>query len=80
MDYTIKNFNCTLKVSELDAVMNGFVSAAKDGTFKEKGFPGSTYVMSKIGLSTLTRIQQQVGGQSKACEDVICVRQIFAGL
>ena len=39
--------------------MTEFVASAKDGTFAEKGFKGTTYGMSKVGLSALTRIQQQ---------------------
>ena len=32
---------------------------AKDGTFRQKGWPGSTYVVSKVGVSALTRIQHR---------------------
>merc|ERR1719244_817333 len=39
--------------------MREFVAKAKDGTWKEAGWPGSTYVVSKIGQSALTRIQQR---------------------
>ena len=39
--------------------MTEFVASAKDGTYAEKGFKGTTYGMSKVGLSALTRIQQQ---------------------
>ena len=49
----------TLTVKELEDMMEQFIAAAKDGTAKEKGFPGSTYATSKIGLSALSRIQQQ---------------------
>ena len=47
------------QVKELDDIMTQFVGSAKDGTFAEKGFKGTTYGMSKVGLSALTRIQQQ---------------------
>ena len=46
-------------MKELDDIMTEFVASAKDGTFAEKGFKGTTYGMSKVGLSALTRIQQQ---------------------
>ena len=49
----------TLTVEELDGLMNQFIQAAEDGTFKEKGWGGSTYVASKVGLSALSRIQQR---------------------
>ena len=49
----------TLTIEELDTLMNQFIQAAEDGTFKEKGWGGSTYVASKVGLSALSRIQQR---------------------
>ena len=42
--------------------MTEYVESAKDGSYIEKGFkagPLSAYSMSKVGLSALTRIQQQ---------------------
>jgi carbonyl reductase 1 len=33
--------------------------AANDGTHAEKGWPNSTYVVSKVGVSALARIQQR---------------------
>ena len=48
-----------LTVKELDEIMRQFVESAKDGTYAEKGFKSTTYGMSKVGLSALTRIQQQ---------------------
>ena len=50
----------TLTVEELDSLMKQFIEAAEDGTFKEKGWGGSTYVASKVGLSALSRIQQRL--------------------
>ena len=38
----------TLTVDELDALANQFISAATDGTYKEKGWPSSTYAVSKV--------------------------------
>ncbi|XP_069959513.1 carbonyl reductase [NADPH] 1 isoform X3 [Cherax quadricarinatus] len=49
----------TLTEEELCELMNQFVKKAKDGTWKESGWPNSTYVVSKIGVSALTRIQQR---------------------
>ena len=49
----------TLAVEELDGLMKEFMAAAEDGTFREKGWGGSTYVASKVGLSALSRIQQR---------------------
>jgi carbonyl reductase 1 len=50
----------TLNAEELDSLMKQFIEAAEDGTFKEKGWGGSTYVASKVGLSALSRIQQRL--------------------
>lgn len=36
-----------------------FTRLAKEGTWHEHGWPNSTYVVSKVGLSALTRIQQR---------------------
>ena len=49
----------TLASNELDELMNQFMDASKDGSFKEKGWGSSTYAASKVGLSALTRIQQR---------------------
>jgi len=49
----------TLTVKELNEMMTQFVESAKDGTHEEKGFKNTAYGMSKVGLSALTRIQQQ---------------------
>ena len=50
----------TLTVEELDSLMNQFITASEDGTFKKQGWGGSTYVASKVGLSALSRIQQRL--------------------
>ena len=47
------------QVQELDGIMTQFVESAKDETYEEKGFKSTAYGMSKVGLSALTRIQQQ---------------------
>ena len=39
--------------------MAQFVESAKDGTHEEKGFKNTAYGIAKVGLSALTRIQQQ---------------------
>ncbi|XP_069191088.1 carbonyl reductase [NADPH] 3 isoform X2 [Procambarus clarkii] len=49
----------TLTEGELSELMNQFIKKAKDGTYKEAGWPSSTYVVSKVGVSALTRIQQR---------------------
>ncbi len=48
----------TLSPSQLSLMMNDFVSAAETGTHAEQGWPSNTYVVSKVGLSALSRIQQ----------------------
>ncbi|XP_042211453.1 carbonyl reductase [NADPH] 1-like, partial [Homarus americanus] len=49
----------TLTEQELGDLMNQFIIKAKEGTWKEAGWPNSTYVVSKVGVSALTRIQQR---------------------
>eukprot|EP00091_Calanus_sinicus_P020921 TRINITY_DN5992_c0_g1_i1.p1 TRINITY_DN5992_c0_g1~~TRINITY_DN5992_c0_g1_i1.p1 ORF type:complete len:287 (+),score=74.83 TRINITY_DN5992_c0_g1_i1:49-861(+) len=48
-----------LSVEELDGLMKNFVETANAGTHGEHGWPNSTYVVSKIGWSALSRIQQR---------------------
>ena len=49
----------SLTIQELTNLMNDYVAHAKAGTHTENGWPNSTYVMSKIGVSALSRIQQR---------------------
>jgi len=49
----------TLTVEELTELMHSFVTAANDGDHESKGWPNSTYIVSKIGVSALTCIQQR---------------------
>ncbi|KAK9506974.1 hypothetical protein O3M35_008813 [Rhynocoris fuscipes] len=48
-----------LTVEQLSSYMNNFVESAKRGDHIENGWPNSTYVVSKVGVSALTRIQHQ---------------------
>jgi len=43
----------------LDKLMTNFVETAQAGTHGEHGWPNSTYVVSKIGWSALSRIHQR---------------------
>jgi len=49
----------SLTVPELDGLMRNFVETANAGTHGSYGWPNSTYVVSKIGWSALSRIQQR---------------------
>ena len=49
----------TLTVDELCQMMNNFVESAQSGDHRELGWPSNTYVVSKVGLSALSRIQQR---------------------
>ena len=49
----------TLTVAELDKLMNEFIALSEHGQHRELGWPNSTYVVSKVGLSALTRIQHR---------------------
>merc|ERR1711872_391357 len=49
-----------LSVEALDGLMKNFVETAKAGTHGDHGWPDSTYVVSKIGWSALSRIQHRM--------------------
>ncbi|XP_068235106.1 carbonyl reductase [NADPH] 1-like isoform X2 [Palaemon carinicauda] len=49
----------TLTEDEIVSLVNQFVEAAKAGDWQEKGWPNSTYVVSKVAVSALTRVQQR---------------------
>jgi len=49
----------SLTVPELDGLMRNFVETANAGNHGSYGWPNSTYVVSKIGWSALSRIQQR---------------------
>ncbi|XP_046392019.1 carbonyl reductase [NADPH] 3-like [Ischnura elegans] len=51
--------SASLTEDELGLLMEEFVEAAKAGDHFAKGWPNSTYAVSKVGLSALTRIQQR---------------------
>ena len=51
--------NENLTYDELDGLMNEFIESAQDGSHAQKGWPNSTYVVSKVGLSAMSRIQQR---------------------
>ena len=49
----------SLTVEELCQMMNSFVEAAEAGNHRDLGWPSNTYIVSKVGLSALSRIQQR---------------------
>jgi len=49
-----------LSLETLDGLMKNFVETAQAGTHGDYGWPNSTYVVSKIGWSALSRIQQKM--------------------
>jgi len=49
----------TLTREELDGLMDNFVETAEAGSHGSHGWPNSTYVVSKIGWSALSRIQHR---------------------
>lgn len=51
--------NPELTLDALSDLMNEFIEATKDNTYKDKGWPSSTYAVSKVGVSALTFIQQR---------------------
>ena len=71
----------TLTMKDLDALMKDFVDSANAGGHAKatkgwpiielEGFPNSTYVVSKIGVSAMTRIQQQKISEDPNMKDVV---------
>ncbi|KAK2702658.1 hypothetical protein QYM36_018739 [Artemia franciscana] len=57
-------------VEEISQLMKEFVESAKAGNHSEKGWPNSTYVVSKVGLSALTRVQHRMFQQDPR-EDIV---------
>ena len=51
--------NENLTYEELDGLMNDFIESAQNGSHAQKGWPNSTYVVSKVGLSAMSRMQQR---------------------
>jgi len=49
----------TLSIEELSGLMNDFIASADAGNHASKGWPNSTYMTSKVGLSALTRLYQR---------------------
>jgi carbonyl reductase 1 len=49
----------TLTPDDLSELMNDFIKATEAGNHVDLGWPNSTYVVSKVGLSALSRIQQR---------------------
>ena len=59
-----------LTVKQLDELMEDFITATEKGKHGELGWPGSTYMVSKVGLSALTRLQQRDMDAKKKLSDV----------
>lgn len=65
-----KLLNPDLTVEGLSQLMQSFVKAAKDGNHAELGWGNSTYVVSKVGVSKLSFIQQAMFDKNGP-EDVV---------
>merc|ERR1712106_679139 len=66
-----------LSVEELNGLMKNFEETANAGTHGDRGWPNSTYVVSKIGWSALSRIQQR--GLSKSSVADVVVNHVHPG-
>jgi len=69
----------TLQVEELDQLMNDFIRATEMGDHQAKGWPNSTYVVSKVGLSALSRIQNREIQKAKGQAADIAVNHVHPG-
>ena len=59
-----------LRLETLDGLMKNFVETAEAGNHGDYGWPDSTYKVSKIGWSALSRIQQRMM-ESDPREDIV---------
>lgn len=60
-----------LTVSELSELMNSFVKAAEENSHTQFGWPNNAYVVSKVGVSALTIIQQREFNSDNRRSDLI---------
>jgi carbonyl reductase 1 len=60
-----------LTTGKLTELVNTFVSLAKEGKHREKGWPNSAYGVSKVAVSALTRIQQRELDHSRPDDDIV---------
>ena len=65
----------SLTYEELDNLMNDYVQSAQAGNHAEKGWPSNSYVVSKVGLSALSRIQHR----DVSADDDIAINHIHPG-
>jgi len=49
--------NPNLTVQEIDNLLNKFIEAVKNNTYKQEGWPSTCYGISKLALNALTRVQ-----------------------
>lgn len=60
-----------LKQQELDELMTKFVTLAQTGQHTSAGWGSSAYVVSKVGVSALTRIQQKRFVEDDTVPDIV---------
>jgi carbonyl reductase 1 len=56
---------------EIRKLAESFIQAAKDGTWQEKGWPNSTYVVSKVAVSAVSVIQQRTFDKERPDDDIV---------
>ncbi|RZC42672.1 carbonyl reductase [NADPH] 1 [Asbolus verrucosus] len=67
-----------LTVAQLNKLMEQFVQDAKDNKNQEAGWGNSAYVVSKVGVSALTKIQQREFDNESPNRN-ICVNSVHPG-
>eukprot|EP00300_Choanocystis_sp_HF-7_P024380 c25816_g1_i1.p1 GENE.c25816_g1_i1~~c25816_g1_i1.p1 ORF type:complete len:267 (+),score=56.37 c25816_g1_i1:41-841(+) len=58
--------------TELDGLMEQFVTAVEQGTHSAEGWPNSCYAMSKIGVIALTRVQARAYAERSISAFAVC--------
>ena len=61
-----------LTIEKLTALMESFVEAVRDGTYRDAGWPNSAYRVSKAGLNALTRLLAAELAPRRIKVDAVC--------
>ncbi|KAL3288574.1 hypothetical protein HHI36_003013 [Cryptolaemus montrouzieri] len=69
-DLRKKLSDSSLTIENLSKLMDKFVSDAKEGKHQEEGWGNSAYVVSKVGCSALSIIQQREFDDEKPCRNI----------
>ena len=80
----ILNFTLLSNISGLKDLISQFVVAAKDGKSEEDGWAPTAYGMSKVGISLVTKLHQDIFDQEPEKRNIIinscCPGNVFTDM